>query len=31
MKNKDSTNSKQKILEAAEQIFAEAGFDGAGR
>lgn len=29
MKNKDSTNSKQKILEAAEQIFAEAGFDGA--
>ena len=29
MTNKDSTNSKQRILDAAEQIFAEAGFDGA--
>jgi len=29
MTNKDSINSKQRILEAAEQIFAEAGFDGA--
>lgn len=29
MTNKDSINSKQRILEAAEQIFAEVGFDGA--
>lgn len=29
MKQKDSINSKEKILEAAEQIFAEVGFDGA--
>lgn len=29
MKQKDSTHSKEKILEAAEQVFAEVGFDGA--
>ena len=29
MANKDSINSKQRILGAAEQIFAEVGFDGA--